>query len=62
MSRNDRRLLATAIAFVAIAATYIMAGSSTAYSDRSESAAPRIDVLAIMTEAKSLPSEQFDAI
>ena len=61
MSRKNRHVLWAAIAFAAVGAVYAMSGSSTASSDRNASTTPRIDVLAIMTGAKSLPNEQFDA-
>jgi hypothetical protein len=59
MSRKN--VLWAAVAFVVVGAAYAMSGSSTASSDPNVSTAPRIDVLAIMTGAKNLPNEQFDA-
>lgn len=61
MSGNKRYLLGAAIACVAVVATYVMSSNSTASSYLGSSATPRIDVLAIMSASKNLPSEQFDA-
>jgi hypothetical protein len=62
MSKTIRYATCAAVAVVFFAATlYITSDNSTAESIDGVAAAPRVDTLAIMVEAKDLPSQQFDA-